>query len=241
MRQNLQENINRIKSLMNIQEGEVQLPSNEKNIVDKFVDYVKKELQIKNEITVRLQNDKEGIKTTAVYNYEEGEGRDIKNSTIRVYTQGRALVDILRSIAHEFVHHQQNEKGKLQNATKGAGTPVENEANSKAGDLIRNFGEKNPEIYGNQKEKTEVKEEEEAPSGGESSSPPPSSGGGASSGGETKSSSPMTKWESGVARGKGNQIANTVWSTGIGRGPANQVDNTKWSSDAKRGKANPLW
>ena len=35
------------------------------------------------------------------------------NSEIHIYASGRHIKDILRSLAHEFVHHMQNEKGDL--------------------------------------------------------------------------------------------------------------------------------
>ena len=44
-------------------------------------------------------------------------------------------------------------------------------------------------------------------------------------GGESSSSSTMSKWESGVQRGKGNPI-----ETG-----------SKWESGLQRGKGNPIW
>lgn len=44
------------------------------------------------------------------------------------------------------------------------------------------------------------------------------SGGGASSGYPT-----VTKWESGVTRGKANQIANNKWESGVTRGKANTL------------------
>jgi hypothetical protein len=45
-----------------------------------------------------------------------------------------------------------------------------------------------------------------------------SSGGGASQGYPT-----VTKWESGVTRGKANTIANTKWESGLTRGKANTL------------------
>jgi len=45
-----------------------------------------------------------------------------------------------------------------------------------------------------------------------------SSGGGASSGYPT-----VTKWESGVARGKANPIANNKWESGVTRGKSNTL------------------
>ena len=86
----------------------VQFESSDKKMVEEFVTFIKKELSIKEDIDVILQNDKNGIKTTAVYNYCGGE-----KSTIKVYCRDRQLIDVLRSIAHEMTHHMQYETGKL--------------------------------------------------------------------------------------------------------------------------------
>ena len=58
-------------------------------------------------------------------------------------------VDVLRSISHELTHHKQNQLGELENNPNAGddGSPIENEANAKAGELIRIFGKQNPEIY----------------------------------------------------------------------------------------------
>lgn len=111
-----------------------------KVVVSKFIDFVSDNLTLNNKFKVRLTNNKEGIRTTAVYNH---------NGTITVYIKNRAMVDILRSIAHELVHHKQNERGELTgDPSEGAdGSNIENEANAKAGELIRIFGRQNPEIY----------------------------------------------------------------------------------------------
>ena len=46
---------------------------------------------------------------------------DPTNMTVSVYVDGRHPKDILRSIAHELVHHQQNERGELSGAATGPG------------------------------------------------------------------------------------------------------------------------
>lgn len=46
---------------------------------------------------------------------------DPANMTVSVYVDGRHPKDILRSIAHELVHHHQNERGDLSGATTGHG------------------------------------------------------------------------------------------------------------------------
>jgi hypothetical protein len=48
-----------------------------------------------------------------------------------------------------MTHHKQNVKGDLRgnDVEDEAGSPWEDEANAKAGYLVRIFGERNPEIY----------------------------------------------------------------------------------------------
>lgn len=112
-----------------------------KAIVQKFIEFVIDNLGIDGEVKVELTTNKEGIRTSAVYNNNSG--------LSKVYIKNRAIVDICRSVAHELVHHKQNQRGDLKdNPTAGDdGSPEENEANSKAGELIRIFGRQNPEIY----------------------------------------------------------------------------------------------
>lgn len=112
-----------------------------KAIVQKFIEFVIDNLGIDGEVKVELTTNKDGIRTSAVYN---------NNSELsKVYIKNRAIVDICRSVAHELVHHKQNQRGDLKdNPTAGDdGSPEENEANSKAGELIRIFGRQNPEMY----------------------------------------------------------------------------------------------
>jgi hypothetical protein len=74
---------------------------------------------------------------------------DMTNNEISVMSKNRAVPDIIRSIAHEMVHHKQNEMGDLKgNPEEGEdGSPWEDQANSKAGELVRMFGKEFPEIY----------------------------------------------------------------------------------------------
>jgi len=119
-----------------------QIESNDKKMVEDFVEFIKKELSIKEDIDIILQNDKSGIKTTAVYNYGGGE-----KSTIKVYCKDRQLVDILRSIAHEMTHHMQFENGQLEEKPANVGGPIEDEANARAGELIKKFAQMGNDIY----------------------------------------------------------------------------------------------
>jgi Zn-dependent peptidase ImmA (M78 family) len=116
---------------------------NKREIIKKFIEFVKMNLGLKTKVKIILTNDRDeyGITTTAFY--------DVINHIIIVYVKNRALVDVLRSIGHEMVHHLQNEEGRIGDVEEDGsdGSNIENEANAKAGELIRIFGKQNNEIY----------------------------------------------------------------------------------------------
>lgn len=106
-----------------------------------FVNFTKEFLGITDDIKIMLAYERTSdLKTTAYYS---------TNGHLVVYAKDRAIVDICRSIAHELVHHKQNLEGRLVNAVKDGedGSPIENEANSVAGVIIRKYGKIKPEIY----------------------------------------------------------------------------------------------
>lgn len=111
------------------------------SIVDDFIEFGKEELSLGDGFNVRLTDDNDELETLASY--------DMSDNEISVLKKNRAIPDIIRSIAHEMVHHKQNELGDLKgNSEEGEdGSPWEDQANSKAGELVRMFGRENPEIY----------------------------------------------------------------------------------------------
>lgn len=68
--------------------------------------------------------------------------------TLYVVTGGRHPVDVLRTLAHELTHFKQDGKGELTDGAGETGTPQENEANSNAGIIMRNFAKNHPEEFG---------------------------------------------------------------------------------------------
>ncbi len=115
---------------------------NDKNQkIEEFVKWVCKELQLKKCPTIIIQNGKGNLKTTANYDYEK------ENKTIRVNGKNRALVDILRSVAHELVHNKQFEQGRLEVKPPDIGFEIEDEANAVAGQLIKLYALNHKDIY----------------------------------------------------------------------------------------------
>ena len=72
---------------------------------------------------------------------------DPNNNKIWVYCGNRNMGDILRTLAHELVHRKQDEDGRISYESGKTGSEIENEANAKAGVLLRDFGKQHEEIY----------------------------------------------------------------------------------------------
>lgn len=66
---------------------------------------------------------------------------------IKINPLNRHPVDILRTLAHEMVHFKQDMDGELHEGSGETGSEHENEANSVAGILMRNFGRANPQLF----------------------------------------------------------------------------------------------
>ena len=109
--------------------------------VSDFVNFAKEHLGITDGIQVYLAFERTPeLKTTAYYNMD---------GHLVVYAKNRAIIDVIRSLGHELVHHKQNIEGRLTNPTVDGedGSDIENEANSIAGILVRRYGKLHPELY----------------------------------------------------------------------------------------------
>ena len=117
------------------------LDDNKKDKLNKFVKFVKEQLELKTVPTISIQNHRNGLKTTANYDYTK------ENKIVKVCMKNRALVDVMRSIAHELVHHKQFEQGRLEVKPPDIGGEIEDEANAKAGQFIKMFSKIDESIY----------------------------------------------------------------------------------------------
>ena len=118
------------------------LEEKDKERIVEFVKFVKDELGLKLTPTTKLLNGRGDLKTTAHYNYSKPE------KVIKVNAKNRHIVDVMRSIAHEMVHHRQFEQGRLDGPKPpDIGGDIEDEANSLAGQFIKMFSKKDSTIY----------------------------------------------------------------------------------------------
>ena len=112
-------------------------------MLDSFVSFASDKLGLKSMPTVRYKTDDDDYNSFAAYNPSSNE--------LSISTMNRHPMDIFRSVAHELVHHKQNEDGRLGKdiAKEGkTGSDIENEANAEAGKIMRWFAKSNPDMFG---------------------------------------------------------------------------------------------
>jgi len=119
---------------LSIQKGISEMTPEKIDVVKDFINFVCSKLKMEQPVNVYLRRGRdEYIQTTASYVPSENSNH--------VRCEGRALVDILRSIAHELVHNRQRELGMFGSGDKVAniGGHIEDQANSVAGVFIKDF------------------------------------------------------------------------------------------------------
>lgn len=117
------------------------LNDEKKDKLKEFAKFVKNQLKLEKTPTIEIMNGRGGLRTTANYDYT----KDVK--VIKVNAHKRALVDVMRSLAHEMVHHKQFEQGRLKVQPPDIGGIIEDEANAKAGQYIKMYAKEDPSIY----------------------------------------------------------------------------------------------
>jgi len=111
-----------------------------KYILYKFLKFVEKELGITQPYSIKTSNDHSEFKTTAYY--------DPEKQLVAVYVKGRAIIDVMRSFAHELVHHRQHQNGEVKpgETVQDIGGKIEDDANAIAGQLIKKFTYENKKL-----------------------------------------------------------------------------------------------
>jgi hypothetical protein len=117
------------------------LNDEKKEKLKEFAKFVKNQLKLEKTPTIEILNGRGDLRTTANYDYT----KDVK--VIKINAHKRALVDVMRSLAHEMVHHKQFEQGRLKVQPPDIGGIIEDEANAKAGQYIKMYAKEDPSIY----------------------------------------------------------------------------------------------
>ena len=112
--------------------------------LNSFLDFCCDKLSIKDKPSLKFKEPTDQGEQPSFAAYSPG-AREV-----HVMSKNRHPMDIFRSVAHELVHHKQNEDGRIGHdvAKEGAtGSDIENEANSRAGELMRWYGKANPQCF----------------------------------------------------------------------------------------------
>jgi hypothetical protein len=108
-------------------------------LLEDFFKFLNKELTLNDDIIIDFNSDKDENMTTGVR---------MKKHHIKVLKNGRMFIDVLRTLAHEWVHEYQHQKMGLTDSMKKLkiGGWSENHANAVAGILIKKFAKSHKEI-----------------------------------------------------------------------------------------------
>ena len=105
---------------------------NQIEVFKDFTKFLSSQLPLNNDIYITFLEKKEGPMTTGVRK---------PGSEISVLVGKRLLIDVLRTLSHEWVHEYQHQKMGLKDTdkVKDIGGPEENMANTLSGIFVKKF------------------------------------------------------------------------------------------------------
>ena len=113
-----------------------------KDLVSEFMKHVMGELKLDKLPKITLSNDsQEAIDMKSWGGYQPS------SKSIYIVTAKRHPADIFRTLAHELVHYKQDTEGRLKPDSGKTGSEDENEANSRAAVIMRNFAQAKPNLF----------------------------------------------------------------------------------------------
>jgi hypothetical protein len=117
--------------------------STDDSIVQDFIQHVTTELGIDPVPEIHLHTDPEWSEQNQSF------GRyDPESHTLNVSMPNRHVMDVLRTVAHELVHCSQNQQhGELPDDAGETGSRWENDANARAGIIMRDWANSHPEHF----------------------------------------------------------------------------------------------
>jgi hypothetical protein len=105
--------------------------------IKEFVLFLQKKTPLKKDVYITFLDERKGHMTT---------GSRMSYHRIKILSKGRLLIDILRTLSHEWVHEFQHQKLGLKEKQKikDIGGPEENMANVLSGIFMKQFQKKFP-------------------------------------------------------------------------------------------------
>ena len=107
-------------------------------ILKRFIVFLKREIRLTYDIPYVLIDDSDFAKKNMTFGMMGGE-------ILYISIVNRHPIDILRTVSHEFINYKQVMDGKR--ISSNPGNPAENEANAKAGEIMRKYGKLHPELF----------------------------------------------------------------------------------------------
>lgn len=120
----------------------VEFKSEEHSQIIEFLKFARKELDIPSIPKIKIIHEpiSNNISNSfAAYNPSDKQ--------VSIFTKGRHILDILRSLCHELVHYRQDLNNELHVDSGKTGSQHENEANSVAGQVMRKYGKLHSELF----------------------------------------------------------------------------------------------
>jgi hypothetical protein len=109
-------------------------------MLDSFVSFASNHLGLKSLPNIRLKGAGDNFNSFAAYTPGS------KETVVSI--SNRHPMDVFRSVAHELVHHKQDEDGALYDGAGETGSPIEDEANLMAGRIMRHWAKNNSHHFG---------------------------------------------------------------------------------------------
>ena len=116
----------------------------DESILTDFIDFCSKELKLEHLPTIKLRKDPQWPVVHKTF------GRYINDKQLLEVAWGhRHIMDVLRTVAHELTHRHQHERDgdRMDNTAGETGSPWENEANARAGILMRDYARLHPDFF----------------------------------------------------------------------------------------------
>jgi hypothetical protein len=114
----------------------------DEEILRDFIDFCFEELKLQSMPVVKLRKDPEWSVRNRTF------GRYIDdNDLLEVAWGQRHIMDVLRTVAHELTHRHQHERESVPVDAGETGSSYENEANARAGVLMRDYAQQHPEYF----------------------------------------------------------------------------------------------
>jgi hypothetical protein len=124
---------------VSIKKTDKSLDDKSTSAIKKFLNFLQNKLSLTDDVKFVFVDKRDGNMTTGVR---------LPKHTIHVLSKGRLLIDILRTISHEWVHEYQHQKMGYKDTDKiqDIGGPEENMSNVLSGIFIKQFQKKYPNL-----------------------------------------------------------------------------------------------